>query len=81
MVLLLQIVGAVAALGFGLWLGMPKSYRPHWDGIEEAMGKEKPRAKATRHFTFLGFLQKRQEKGSERRLRRDRRSRKPFDLS
>ena len=46
--------------------------------VEERMGKNLPRERATRHFTFLGLMQKKQQRGSHRRRQR---SRGPFDLS
>lgn len=77
--LVLKIVGAIAALVFGVYLGMASGEGPSVEEVDERMGKNLPRKKATRHFTFLGFLQKKAEHGSSRRRRAT--ARRPFDLS
>ena len=76
--LLLQILGGVLALGLGIFLGLSFGSGPTVEEVEERMGKNLPRGKATRHFTFLGLMQKKQERGSRRRRQR---TRGPFDLS
>ena len=76
--LLLKILGGVLALGLGVLLGLSHGTGPSVEEVEERMGKNLPRARATRHFTFLGLLQRKQERGSHRRRER---SRGPFDLS
>ena len=77
--LVLKIAGAIAALIFGVYLGLASGTGPTVDDVEERMGKNLPRQKATRHFTFMGFLQKKAERGSSRRRRAS--ARRPFDLS
>lgn len=77
-ILTLKIIGALAALGFGLYLGMARDYRQSIDEIDELLGKETKRKSARKHFTFLNLLQKKAEKGSDRRRRGARR--KPFKL-
>lgn len=76
--LLLKILGGVLALGLGIFLGLSSGSGPTLEEVEERMGKNLPRARATRHFTFFGLLQKKQERGSHRRRQR---TRGPFDLS
>ena len=77
--LLLKIVGAVVALGFGVYLGMASGKGPSVTDVDERMGKNLPRQRATRHFTFLNLMQKKKERGSHRRRRES--ARRPFDLS
>ena len=76
--LLLKILGGVLALGLGIFLGLSWGTGPTVEEVEERMGKNLPRAQATRHFTILGLLQKKQERASHRRRQR---TRGPFDLS
>ena len=76
--LLLKILGGVLALALGIVLGLSSDRGPTVEEVEERMGKNLPRARATRHFTILGLLQKKQERGSHRRRQR---TRGPFDLS
>lgn len=76
--LLLKILGGVLALALGIFLGLSFGNGPTVDEVEERMGKNLPRERATRHFTFLGLMQKKQDRGSHRRRQR---SRGPFDLS
>ncbi len=76
--LLLKILGGVLALGLGILLGLARGTGPTVREVEERMGKNLPRARATRHFTIFGLLQKKQERASRRRRQR---ARAPFDLS
>jgi hypothetical protein len=75
-VLTLKILGALVALGFGIWLGSPGEYRRDLDEIDEAMDRERPRRSAKRHFTFLNAFVSRKAPPSARRRHRGRRS--PF---
>jgi len=67
MILILQILGGIAALALGLYLGGGQ-YTQSQDEIEARMGLGKPR-KAKRHFMWLDFL-KAHERGSDRRRTR-----------
>lgn len=59
MVLTLKILGALAALGLGLWLGLPGRYEQTPEEIEQtmAMGTGR-RKKVKRHFTPLAWFQR-----------------------
>ncbi len=73
----ITIVTLVAALGFGIWLGLPRRYDQSLDDIEERLSDPSGHhGKAKRHFTFLGFLQPRSDRARQRR----RRGRQPFKL-
>ena len=76
MTTLLLILGAFAALAFGLWLGSPAPYRPDMDEIEDAIDKERPRRQATRHFTFLNAYMNRKPPPKARKRHQGRR--RPF---
>lgn len=76
--LLLKILGGLLALILGIFLGLSWGSGPSVEEVEERMGKNLPRAQAKRHFTIIGLMQKKQERGSHRRRRR---TRGPFDLS
>ena len=67
MILFLQILGGIAALALGIYLGGGQ-YTQSQDEIEARMGLGKPR-KAKRHFMWLDFL-KAHERGSDRRRTR-----------
>jgi hypothetical protein len=59
MLLTVQILGALGALGLGIWLGLPGRYEQTPEEIEEIMkagGGQRRRAK--RHFTPLAWLQR-----------------------
>ncbi|MEX0980138.1 MAG: hypothetical protein WDZ89_03530 [Gemmatimonadota bacterium] len=74
----IKILGAVAALCFGLYLGMARDYTQPMEEIDELLGTENKRKSARKHFTFLNLLQKKAERGSKRR--RHRAPRKPFKM-
>lgn len=67
MVLFLQILGGIAAVALGVFLGSSR-YTQTQGEIEARMGIGKPR-KAKRHFMWLDFL-KANERGSDRRRTR-----------
>ena len=67
MILFLQILGGIAAIGLGVYLGGGQ-YTQTQGEIEARMGLGKPR-KAKRHFMWLDFL-KANERGSDRRRTR-----------
>ena len=64
MVLFLKIVGGLAALVLGIYLGMGR-YTQTNDEIAARLGSGKPR-QAKRHFIWLNFL-KTDERASDRR--------------
>lgn len=74
---ILAILGMVAALGFGIYWGLPMRYEQRLDEIDERLGKDGEHQKVKRHMTFLNLLQRNVQKGSDRRLSR-RRGRRPF---
>ena len=55
--LLLKILGAVAALGIGIWLGLPGRFEQTSEEIERTMvlGTGR-RRKVKRHFTPLAWI-------------------------
>ena len=72
MILTLKILGAIAALALGLWLGMPGRYarETHEHDVEEIMDRGGGRRhRARRHFTPLAWAI-RQVKGESRRRSR-----------
>jgi hypothetical protein len=78
---LIGILGMVVALVAGIYWGLPDRYTPPLDELEESLsetGKEHGRVK--RRETFLTILQRKVERGSDRR-RRERGRRRPFRLS
>ncbi len=71
---LLAILGMIAALAFGIYWGMPTSYRPDFDEIDEALGDEnRARYQVERKTTFLTLLQRNMTRGSQRRRGRQQR--------
>ncbi|TVP48956.1 MAG: hypothetical protein EA350_02590 [Gemmatimonadales bacterium] len=76
---ILAILGLVAALLLGLYLGMPTRYEADWEEIEEALSDEtRERHKVERKTTFLTLMQRNMMRGSDRR--RTRGGRRPFQL-
>jgi hypothetical protein len=76
----LAILGLVVAFLGGLYWGLPDRYTPPLDELEASLsetGKEHGRVK--RKETFLTILQRKVERGSDRRRRGQRR--RPFQLS
>lgn len=70
--LILKILGALAAVGLGIWLGLPGRYEQSLDDIERNMviGSERHR-KVKRHFTPLAWLQRKlSPRSSAERTRR-----------
>lgn len=65
--LILKILGALAALGLGIWLGLPGRYERSQEEVDRLLehgGGERRWAK--RHFTPLDMLRK-ERRGSDRR--------------
>ena len=57
--LALKILVAVAALGFGVWLGLPGRYETDLDSLERDMESGVGRSrKVRRHFTPLAWVQR-----------------------
>jgi hypothetical protein len=75
---LLAILGMIAALGFGLYWGMPLRWDQSIEEIDKRLEEDGEHAKAKRHMTFLNLMQRRMSKGSSRRM--DRGRRKPFQF-
>lgn len=68
--LILKILGGIAALALGVWLGLPGRWEQSQRDIERAMDQGGAhRNKVRRHFTPLDWLRK-EKKGSERRRTR-----------
>lgn len=63
--LILKILGGVAALALGLWLGLPGRYDRRYDEIERALDGPGGRSKKVkRHFTPLAWVQRKIEVSS-----------------
>ncbi len=74
----LQILGLVAALAVGLWVGRPRSFKQSSLEIDELLEKRGEHRKAKRHITFINLLQRKVERGSHRRQKPS--GRRPFQL-
>ena len=74
----LIVLSFVAALGLGVWLGMPSRYEQPLDEIDRRLDEEGQHQKVRRHRTVFTLLQKNMEKGSHARRRS---SRKPFRMT
>lgn len=69
----LAVLGLFAAFAFGLYWGLPMRYDQSKDEIDERLGEEGEHRKTKRHTTFLNLLQRKVQRGSDRRRRRERR--------
>ncbi len=67
--LLVKILGAVLALGLGLYLGWNGRYKPDLEEIDRALDAGGRSRKAKRHFTPLGWLRQNEERASRERRR------------
>jgi len=69
--LILKIVGAVAALALGIWLGLPGRYDPDLEEMERTMESGVGRTKKVKQrFTPLAWMQRQlsaRSGGSQRR--------------
>jgi hypothetical protein len=74
--MILLVLGGIAALVFGIWLGSPGRYEQDLEEIEGLIDKERPRRQATRHFTFLNAVFNR--KAPPRARKRHQARRTPF---
>lgn len=67
MTLFLMILGGVAALALGIWLGLGR-YDQSPSELDRRLGEKGYRRKAKRHFMYLDYLRP-GGKGSERKKR------------
>lgn len=74
--MIVLVLGGVAALVFGIWLGSPGQYEQDLEEIEGLIDKQRPRRQATRHFTFLNAVFNR--KAPPRARKRHQARRTPF---
>jgi hypothetical protein len=79
--LFLKILGAVLALGAGLYFGGAGQYRPDYDEIDKSLGEGGVTRRTRRHFTLFGWLRQNQERGSSFRRRTRGASTRRFNLS
>jgi len=79
--LVLKIVGAILAVGLGIWLGLPGKYEPDLDELERNMVSGVGRTrKVKRHFTPLAWIQRKlSARGSEPTRRRGFKIERPDD--
>jgi hypothetical protein len=71
------ILGLVAALLFGIYWGLPTRYEQTVEEIDQRLGEEGEHARVRRRTTVLNLLQRKMQKGSDRRFARGR-GRRPF---
>jgi hypothetical protein len=76
--LLLKILGALAAVGLGIYLGMAGQYRYDPEELDKALGTGGRSRKVKRRFTLFGWMRMPEERSSHRRRRRS--SGRHFDL-
>ena len=74
----LKILGAIFALGVGLYLGMAGQYRSNPDELDKALGAGGRTRKVKRRFTLFGWMRMPEERSSHRRRRHS--SDRHFDL-
>jgi hypothetical protein len=68
--LFLKILGGLAALGLGIYLGLAGQYRADPQEVERALSGQGRTRRAKRHFTPLGWLRRNEERSSHVRRRR-----------
>jgi len=65
--LTLKILGALVALGIGIWLGMPGRYSQTLDEIDRSLDSPSRRSrKVKRHFTPMAWLHRKASSRSQR---------------
>jgi len=73
----LVILSLVGAFAFGIYLGRPRRFEQTPEEIDALLDRDGEHAKVNRKETVISILQKRAQKGSDRRRTRKRR---PFQL-
>jgi len=69
----LMVLGALAALGFGVWLGMPGRYTQSVEDIEKVMEAGGARRRKTKRvFTPIAWMQRHVDARGSRDLRKGR---------
>ena len=76
--LLLKILGGIAALAIGLYLGLARPYRPDPEELDRVLGPGGRTRKVKRRFTLFGWMRMPEERPSHQRRRRS--SGRHFDL-
>jgi hypothetical protein len=67
----------LGALGLGIWFGRPRRFDQNLDELDRLISQPRGKhQKVKRHATFVNFIARKAQKGSDRR----RGSRKPFRL-
>lgn len=57
--LILKILAGLAAVGLGIWLGLPGRYEARYDEIDRSLASPYGKSRRTkRHFTPLAWLQR-----------------------
>jgi len=75
---LLKALGALVALGIGIYLGMAGQYRPDPEELDQALGPGGRSRRVRRRFTLFGWMRIPEERSSHRWRRRP--SDRRFDL-
>jgi hypothetical protein len=78
--LVVKILGAILALGIGIYLGLGGRYRPDLDEIDRALSPGGKSRKVKTHFTPLGWLRRTEERRSRARRRERGGSGRRFNL-
>jgi hypothetical protein len=76
--LFLKVLGALAALGIGIYLGMAGQYRPDPEELDKALGPGGLSRRVRRRFTLFGWMRIPEERSSHKWRRRG--SNRRFDL-
>jgi len=76
--ILLKVLGALVALGIGIYLGTAGQYRPDPEELDQALGPGGRSRRVRRRFTLFGWMRIPEERSSHRWRRRP--SDRRFDL-